>query len=306
MLPALLLTAAVLAGQAPDSTAEVESSNITSEMVHSLDAPDGMVLIPAGTFEMGSDWKEMKELAEFGKKVPHMSIGHARWWYGDETPRHEVYVEPFLLDVHEVTNSEYREFVNETHYLSEGNWYEFAGEGRNHHPVVGVSWHDAVAYAEWAGKRLPTEEEWEYAALGGTDHRHFPWGETITEEDARWRYEGESFFDGIVRLIGLRKLNTAVVGSYEPNGYGLYDMVGNACEWTSSPYTVYPGFEQHPDGPYSEVVEMTAEESNARRVVRGGSWDSSNQVFMRIRNRHGFEIDHSNWILGFRCAKSLP
>lgn len=294
----LLLSVHAMAQPEADSTASVNPPE-------KLSVPEGMVLIPGGEAWIGSDWNEMAELAEIGHKVPHMSINHARWWYGDETPRHPATIEPFLMDAHEVTNSEYKQFVQESHYLSEGEWYKYATEGRENHPVVNVTYRDAEAYAEWTGKRLPTEEEWEWAAMGGSDARWYPWGDTITAENANWRHQGESFFAGLVRLLGMRGVKTVEVGSYAPNGYGLYDVVGNVCEWTASPYLLYPGFEPNPNGVENEAQKLTPEEAESRRVCRSGSWGSSNPVFVRVPNRHGFPRESSRRTLGFRCAKDI-
>ena len=176
------------------------------------DAPKGMVLIPAGEFEMGSD-----------KGAPN------------ERPVHTVYLDTFYMDTHEVTNAQYKAFINANPewqkenipsgfhdgvYLRlwDGNTYP---EGEADHPVVYVSWYAAMAYAEWRGKRLPTEAEWEKAARGGLTGKAYPWGDTVDETRANYtRYHNAPI----------------AVGQYPPNAYGLYDMAGNISEWCLDEY----------------------------------------------------------------------
>ena len=171
--------------------------------------PAGMALIPAGEFQMGSEDADAA---------------------GDEQPVHTVHVDAFYMDTHEVTNAEYKSFVlanpewqktripdafHRGNYLWhwEGNNYPV---GKGDHPVTHVSWYAAMAYAAWAGKRLPTEAEWEKAARGGLVGKKYPWGDTITPNDANY---------------GNNVGGTTAVGSYAANGYGLYDMAGNVWEW---------------------------------------------------------------------------
>jgi len=109
--------------------------------------------------------------------------------------------------------------------ISESDMDTLVNMGRKvpHMSLNHASWNDARSYAEWAEKRLSTETEWEYAAIGGRDVRWFPWGNrTEGGKYVNFRHQGESFFDGIIRMIGLRKMNTMPVGNYPPNGYGLH------------------------------------------------------------------------------------
>jgi sulfatase modifying factor 1 len=266
--------------------------------------PERMVLISGGRFEMGIAEEELEHLAEMGRKVPHMSELHAKWWFGDEIPRHTVEVDPFYMDAREVTNGLFGQFVQKTGYKAEGDWREYAAKKRADHPVVNVSWNDAEAYAEWTGKRLPTEAEWEYAAKGEKDVKWFPWGDSPDPTRANYRYQGESFFGGIGRLLGLRKMNTKPVGSYEPNGFGLHDMCGNVSEWCEGTHEPYPGGPQE-DWIYTRHGPFRKNEKPVYgKVVRGGNWESPNPVFVRLNERHGFEPDHFSNDLGFRCAKS--
>ncbi len=192
--------------------------------------PEGMVLIPAGEFQMGSND------AESGT---------------DEQPVHTVYVDAFYMDTHEVTNADFQRFVlanpqwqkssipdnlHDGSYLALWDSSSNYPAGKANHPVVCVSWYAAVAYAKWAGKRLPTEAEWEKAARGGKSGLEYPWGNTIDSTQANY---GEN--------VG----GTTAVGTYLVNGYGLYDMVGNVSEWCLDEYKV-----------------------KSSRVVRGGSWSN--------------------------------
>ncbi len=195
---------------------------------------EGMVLIPGGTFWMGC--------------VP--GDGEC---FGDEKPRHQVTVSPFWMDTHEVTVAQYEECVNagvcKVPFVDEGGeYYNWGRPGRRNHPVNGVDWSDAVGYCEWRGKRLPTEAEWEYAARGGKEGE-VRYGQL---DSVAW-YEGNS---------GGR---THPVGQKLPNGYGLYDMLGNVWEWC---------WDWYDDGYYgrSPSRDPRGPESGTSRVLRGGSW----------------------------------
>jgi len=267
---------------------------------------EGMVLIPGDRFEMGIDEEDLEALVEMGKNVPHMSDLLAMWWFGDEIPRHTVEVDAFYLDTHEVTNRRFSQFVEEAGYDTQGDWQQYATEGREDHPVVAVSWHDAKAYAEWAGKRLPTEAEWEYAARGGQDVQWFPWGDSpdTTCANYGWRAD-ETIITGIPKLFGLVTVQTRPVGCYPSNGFGLYDMCGNVREWCADERTPYPGGPEEDwiytqFGPFGED-----EEPFYGKATRGGSWDDPNPVFIRINDREGRDPEESEYSLGFRCAKSI-
>ncbi len=265
---------------------------------------DSMVLIPGGTVEIGIAEEDLKELVEMGKKVPHMNELLAKWWFGDEIPEHTVELDSYYMDVYEVTNRQFAEFVHASGYDPEGEWETYATEERADHPVVNVTWNDASAYAKWAGKRLPTEAEWEWGAKGGKAVKWFPWGNSPDPTRANYRYQGESFLEGIPRLLGLRKINTKPVGSYEPNGYGFYDICGNVSEWCHNDYERYPGgFTEEwigtRYGPFKENQEPVR-----GKVVRGGNWDDPNAVFIRITKRRAKEPNSFERWLGFRCARS--
>jgi len=269
----------------------------------STKTPEGMVLIPGGPFEMGINKNDLEYLEEMGRKVPHMNSTNAYWWFASEIPRHKVMVDSFYMDTYEVTNKEFSHFVEETRYEAEGDWKKWATEDRMDHPVVNVTWNDAKAYAEWAGKRLPTEAEWEYAAKGGKGVKWFPWGDLTNQSLANFG-KSENFFTGILKLLKVRKPETTPAGSYEPNGFGLYDMCGNVSEWGEDLWKPYPGGPQETwlytkYGPYRKN-----EKPKEKRIIRGGSW-LDNPVFVRINYRAGSVPKSSGFRGGFRCAKSI-
>ena len=177
------------------------------------------MLIPAGEFQMGSNAPEAEN---------------------DEQPVHTVYVDAFFMDEHKVTNLEYQKFLlaNPQWQRDEINskfhngkylklWRGIRGndypKGKADHPVVYVSWYAAMAYAEWVGKRLPTEAEWEYAARGGLAGKKYPWG----DDDLIFAGQRGDVFDVDLSKANVGRIgDTTAVGKYPPNGYGLYDMAG--------------------------------------------------------------------------------
>jgi ribose/xylose/arabinose/galactoside ABC-type transport system permease subunit/formylglycine-generating enzyme required for sulfatase activity len=222
---------------------------------------DIMIQIPAGPFIMGSD------------------TGNE-----DEAPVHEVDLPAFEIDKFEVTNADFAQFVEATGYETDAekegrtkNW-QSAAEGKDNHPVIFVSWNDAVTYCQWAGKRLPTEAEWEKAARG-TDGRMYPWGNEWDASKAN------------VKDIGLR--GTACVGSFGAGAspYGVEDMAGNVWEWTADWYEAYPGSDYESDY-FGQKF----------RVQRGGGWfETADFVTTTYRNANSETAASDD--LGFRCAR---
>jgi formylglycine-generating enzyme required for sulfatase activity len=215
----------------------------TKEIIGKDSAP--MVLIPAGEFEMGSN--------DGGD---------------DEKPVHTVYLDAFYMDKYEVTNALYKKFMDATGYKAPAYWDDKRFNDPQH-PVVGVSWNDANEYCRRAGKRLPTEAEWEKSARGGLVGKEYPCGDTLTHEDANYKGTG-----------GKDKWEyTSPVGSFAPNGYGLYDMAGNVLEWCADLYdnNYYVNSPKtNPKGPGSGVG----------RVLRGGSWGYNLDNFLRVADRY--------------------
>jgi serine/threonine-protein kinase len=219
--------------------------------------PEGMLSIPGGTFQMGRDG-------------------------GDEyeSPAHRVTVGPFYLDAHEVTNEQYAKFVAATGQPPPPVWVNGAYDASAARlPVTGVTWLDAHAYAQWAGKRLPTEEEWEFAARG-TDGRLYPWGNTWQPNAAN------AASDTAEKMVA--------VGSY-PNGaspFGALDMVGNAWEWTSSNPVPYPG------------SKLPGNLTTNSKVIRGNFWGSkAEQATATYRGFWAANGAATYKNTGFRCAK---
>ncbi|RPJ48764.1 MAG: hypothetical protein EHM19_01690 [Candidatus Latescibacterota bacterium] len=226
--------------------------------------PDGpeMVLVPGGEFQMGDDESS------------------------DAAPVHRVRVSPFHIDKTEVTNAEYRAFCEATgHDLPEfwGMDVFRSGPDFPNHPVVGVSWGDAVEYAEWRGARLPTEAEWEYAARGGLGGARYAFGDSLRSD----MYAPT----GVVGDGG-----PSPVASFPPNGFGLHDMTGNVNEWVRDRYD--PGYYA-----LSPVEDPPGPAAGTFRVFRGAGWHTGpGCTGVAFRNAL-----RSNWLdfnLGFRCAKS--
>ena len=242
-----------------------------------------MVLIPAGEFQMGSN------------------DGN-----NDEQPVHTVYVDAFYMDVSEVTNAQFKAFVDANPQWQRGNipgkyhdgdyLKRWSGNsypsGKENHPVVYVSWYAAMAYAEWAGKRLPTEAEWEYAARGGLQGQTYPWGNTIDASQANYG-----------KNLGV----TTPVGSYGANGYGLYDMAGNVREWCVDVYKedfyrVSPP--RNPVAGGSIAPPYLTDQTNSSRVLRGGSWYLDAQT-LRVAYRYRLTPTFTDGDEGFRCARAV-
>jgi formylglycine-generating enzyme required for sulfatase activity/tRNA A-37 threonylcarbamoyl transferase component Bud32 len=233
----------------------------------------------------------------------------------DERPMHEVRVATFKLDTTEVTVAHYRECVKtgrcevpngvtEDSREAEANgdatkWSaeacNYAAIGRDEHPMNCVDWNRAAAYCAWAGKRLPTEAEWEYAARSG-DGRSYPWGNDYPSE--RWLNAcGSECAAWMKDRIGIDKQQlyaasdgwpiTAPVGKFPVSPWGLYDMAGNVWEWTSTEYCDSYGFERL---------------CKNHRVIRGGSWGVSNPLRVRASNREALDPSYRAVFLGFRCA----
>jgi formylglycine-generating enzyme required for sulfatase activity len=241
-----------------------------------------------------------------------------------EGPVHEVEVAPLLMDRYEVTNAEFERFVQATHCRTDSERYGWtavfdqqAGEwrkadgadwrhpegpdsdisGRMKDPVVQVSWNDAAAYARWAGKRLPTEAEWEWAARGGLRDMTYPWGNELRPGGKfQANYWQGPWPAGNTAEDGFKAL--APVGSFLPNGYGLYDMVGNAWEWVADWYA---------DDAYHESAtrDPRGPKEGTERVIRGGSFlcNDSYCVGYRVAARNKNTPESATNNTGFRCAR---
>ena len=312
------------------------------------EVPKGMVWIPGGEFTMGSENESSRS---------------------NERPEHAVRVDGFWMDEHDVTNAEFRTFIEATGYVTTAerkpDWEELKKQlppdtqkpddallvpgsmvftpspgpvdlrdmsgwwrwvpgaswrhpegpgsdvaGRENHPVVQVSWYDAVAYAKWAGKRLPTEAEWEFASRGGLAKKRFPWGDEF-QPDGKYManvWQGEFPYkntaeDGFV--------GTAPIKSFPPNGYGLYDMAGNVWQWCSDWYRPDTFAERahgascsNPAGPAKSWSPSNPFQEE--RVTKGGSFlcHASYCESYRPSARRGTPPDTGMSHIGFRCVKS--
>ncbi|HLC18721.1 MAG TPA: SUMF1/EgtB/PvdO family nonheme iron enzyme [Thermodesulfobacteriota bacterium] len=238
-------------------------------------APEGMVLVPKGEFVMGSD--------RVDREAKAMQYGSTKPWYANENPARKVFLDDFHIDRTEVTNREYKEFVDAAGHRPPPHWPgPTYPERLADHPVVAVTWSDAAEYCEWKGKRLPTEAQWEKAARGA-EGRIFPWG--------------DEFDNTKVNTLG-EHAGTTPVGTF-PGGaspYGALDMAGNAQEWTADWYKQYPG-NKYNDEDYGEKF----------RVIRGGGWGGMGHYtlsvyvtspFRGIARPDGYYDD-----VGIRCVK---
>jgi formylglycine-generating enzyme required for sulfatase activity len=208
----------------------------------------------------------------------------------DEKPQHRVRItKGFWLGETPVTVAAYRRFVSERHDFKMPAPPDFNPKwGKEDHPVVRVTWDEAKAYCAWAGGRLPTEAEWEYAARGGKDGLKYPWGNDITQQNANYG--------------GNKWKGTSPVRSYPANAWGLYDMAGNVWEWAADWYDEgYYGTlpldkpADDPRGPQSGEV----------RVLRGGSFGCVVSRDLRAAYRFRVEPDGRNYYIGFRCVREV-
>ena len=312
-----------------------------------INTPPGMVWIPAGEFTMGTSAADS---------------------FVNERPAHRVKVNGFWMDVHDVTNDEFRKFIQATGYVTTAerkpdwnamkqelppgtpkpddsllvpgslvfvgtsgpvdltdysqwwrwtpgaNWRHPDGpasdlKNKGNYPVVQVTWDDAIAYTKWAGKRLPTEAEWEYAARGGLENKRYAWGDAF-RPDGKYM---ANIWTGKFPYLNTKEdgfAGLAPVKSFPPNGYGLYDMAGNAWQWCADWYSASayagedviccfnptgPGKSYDPDEPYA-----------IKRVVKGGSFlcNASYCESYRPSARRGETPDTSTCHIGFRCVQS--
>ncbi len=210
----------------------------------------------------------------------------------DEKPIHEVSLHSFMMDKYEVTYQEYRTFLEDNSEWRKGNvdidfadlsylhdWENLSyPHEKDNHPIVYISWYAAKAYAEWAGKTLPTEAQWEYASRGSFRNMDYPWGKEFKSSLTQWRESKEK--------------GTTQVGRYTINGFGLHDMIGNAGEWTCDGYELYQQGEQtNPSSPLNRHL----------KVLRGGSW-KSRQADLRVSARRACPPNMCLPDVGFRCV----
>ena len=243
-----------------------------------ISASDGkeMVLVPAGEFIMGTD--------KIDKENTHRKIGAVKPLYLDQHPIRKINLKAFYIDKYEVTNEEYKKFLDASGYDElPGHWENgMYAEGKEKYPVTHVTWREALTYALWAQKTLPTEAQWEKAARG-TDGLNFPWGDNYEK--------GKSNID----TDGARALKK--VGSYpkDVSPYKVYDLAGNVMEWTMDWYLPYPS-NTYKNPRFGEVL----------KVLRGNAFQKAGHYFLDAY-RYSFsrtEADPNDYFenVGFRCA----
>lgn len=334
----------LLAFTACQESAPKQQQAVEQETPAAIATLNTMVLVPGGQYNMGAD-------DEHG--MP------------DEYPKHNVHIDSFWIDEHEVTNAEFAAFVKATGYITTAQrpiskeeymrgmppgtpepdstdllpgalvftptdhavdlndvsqWWTFtlaadwqhpSGpdsdiSGKEHYPVVQVSWEDAMAFAKWAGKRLPTEAEWEVAARGGLKGQPYPWGAEAPQAgkpkaniwSGHFPYENtktDSFY------------NTAPVKSFAANGYRLYDMSGNVWEWTADWYSTHSYKEDRKDASGPATPFDQADPASPKRVIRGGSFMCSDEYCRGYRVSARMKTTPESGLsnLGFRCARSI-
>jgi formylglycine-generating enzyme len=272
------------------------------------DPPPNMAEIKAGEFWMGR--VQMFRPDEQGYFL-RLRI--------DDFPAHLTYIDTFYIDKTEVTQDEYAKFVQATKHRTPFHWKDGRiPDGQGQYPVFNVSWDEADAFCKWEGKRLPTEAEWEKAARGGAEKKRYPWGDELRPalESSAKADAGAPPADGAAaapnaqRQQGPKLAHYGVpngptkVGSYPPNGFGLYDVMGNVAEWVydwydRTYYVVSP--EANPKGPATGLYH----------VIRGSSWsdviETGDEVEPRVYGvyfRNFLSPSHRTDVVGFRCAKT--
>ena len=246
------------------------------------------ILIPPGAFIMGTDIEPF-----YGTALERSK--HAKL---DESPIHAVNLAPYYIDRYPVTNAEYERFTQSTEHPPPAHWNDARlRHGEANLPVVGVNWHDATAYAQWAGKRLPIEAEWEKAARG-IDGRIYPWGDDF--ETSNFADETNSVKENTNNSLITQLLTDHLtpVGSRPrvSSPYGADDMAGNVWEWTADWYR-----------PYNENRRRERGYGAKQKVLRGGSWlevrDRTAEQYFRCANRLHAPQDYVANNIGFRCAQ---
>jgi formylglycine-generating enzyme required for sulfatase activity len=306
-----------------------------------------MAWIPGGEFSMGAN--DPPGMDEIGMKAAI-----------DSRPIHRVYVDGFYMDITDVTNEEFAEFVEATgyvtvaerkpraedfpgappenlaagsvvfsppthpvsldnhfqwwNYVHGANWRHPLGaesnlQGKERYPVVHIAYEDAVAYAAWTGKRLPTEAEWEFAARGGLAGKPFVWGNEF-RPNGKWMANTHQGQFPVQDLGADGYAGIAPVAQYAPNGYGLYDMAGNVWQWTTDWYrpdyyqqlAAARGVARNPQGPNSSYDP--SEPGQPKKVQRGGSFLCTDQYCSRyiVGTRGKGEVSTGTNHLGFRCV----
>jgi formylglycine-generating enzyme required for sulfatase activity len=245
-------------------------------------------------------WIDATQIPYFQKifKIDNPQLFH------DEIPKHSITLDDFSIDKCPVTNAQFKIFTDAhpewqpgriSHQLDNGNYLKHWKKPHTlttqaDHPAVNVNWYAAVAYCRWAGKRLPTEAEWEHAARGGLDGI-FPWGDQPLDS-----FRANFFGSGLS--------TTSAVGTYSANGYGLFDMAGNVWQFVVDEWEPYAATPQKNPVAGGSLFLEGAEflKVKTRRVIRGGSFGGA-PVNLWVEYRDSHPPDGSRDFVGFRCAK---
>jgi formylglycine-generating enzyme required for sulfatase activity len=286
---------------------------------------DDMILIPEGPFLMGSTKEDIDRLLDLDRNIETSRLDN-------EIPQREVFLSAYLIDKYPVTNAHYKRFVESGGYTQKIFWSEAGWQyisqsnplegdslddifhGEHDCPVVNISWYEAEAFAKWAGKRLPTEAEWEKAARG-IDGRMYPWGNEFDKTRLN------------CAEIKIEKPTPVMKYPQGQSVYGCFDMAGNVWEWVADWYDSQyyrcaplrdpqgpataeenPYFGRPEDVGISIYELKSSPASNSLsgcKVLRGGSWNGSGVVHIRCANRDYDEPIYKNDTIGFRCARSL-
>ena len=292
---------------------------------NALNIPEDMVLIPEGLFLMGSTKEDIDTLLKLDQNIEFDRLDN-------EMPKREIFLSAYYIDKYPVTNAKYKIFIESGGYTQKSLWsnagWEYVTQtnplenndldnilnGEPDCPVVNVSWYEAEAFAKWAGKRLPTEAEWEKAARG-TDGRIYPWGNVFDKTRLNCAENK------------IEKPTPVTKYSQGQSVYGCFDMAGNVWEWTADWYdSQYYRHAQNKDPQGPEIAEenpnfwrpeevgisiyelkpsATGNTLSGCKVLRGGSWNGSGVVHIRCANRDYDEPTYKNDTIGFRCARSL-
>lgn len=317
-IPSLPTASSSVASSVPSHTEVDDSASHSAEQSASHLKPSLQVsllerpqtdLDPGAIFQVSSTVKaynpERIDITDIKPLLTEMAVISGGTFYRgsqdgnrDEMPRHQISLSSFAMDIHPVTNEQFVRFLevmggekdsnhNDIIRLRDSRIKRSSGKlsiesGYSKHPVVGVTWYGAVAYAKWIGKRLPTEAEWEIASRGKRENTLYPTGEDIEKTQA-------NFFSS----------DTIAVMSYAPNAYGLYDMAGNVYEWCHDwyGYNYYEISIQEPDSPQGPL-------QGVYRVLRGGCWKSLKED-LRCSRRHRNNPGTVNGTYGFRCATGV-
>ena len=345
---ALLVCSSLMIGCNNDQNSEANSKGRVDDVKYEQNIKS-MVLVPGGSFTMGTDPEQLKDQP--------VRSGAEEW------PPHSVILKPFYMDTTEVTNAEFKAFVDETGYvtlaerpfkkedypnakpedlvpaafvmaspktnvdvkseshwswwkLTNGaNWKHPEGPGSDisdkwDHPVVNLAYEDAKAYAHWAGKRLPTEAEWEYAARGGVKDAMYPWGNELLLNGTIMANYWQGDFPN-TNTNEDKFLTTAPVKSFSPNGYGLYDLAGNVWEMVADEYE--KGYYskspiESPTGGIGQSIVNKGEGPIVRqRIIRGGSFLCSEGYCTgyRVAARQLSDDISASYHTGFRCVMDV-